>query len=338
MRDILDLKEAARQRIRQERLQVYGIKTISSADLAAKQFPPIRWAVPNLLPEGYGLLGGRPKIGKSWLALDLALAVALGSCALGSKDYRAPKGTVLYLALEDNERRLQARQARLLQGGSAPADLHIATEWKRLDDGGLEALEQWLGEYPDTRLIIIDTLVRAKPRLKRGADAYEHEMDVGALLQGLAHKHRTCVLAIHHTRKTPSENSDFIDEITGSTGITAAPDFVAKLSRGRREDTGLLEITGKDLPEIELALKFTACAWVLLGDAREYQVSRTQELVLDCLRQSPEALSPREIADTTELTEAYVKKTLRNLIDAGLVARASRGRYSLQRETNLYRI
>ncbi|MDD3493145.1 MAG: AAA family ATPase, partial [Candidatus Thermoplasmatota archaeon] len=170
MDNVKILKEA-RQRIKAEKLQAdYGIKTITGADLAKKEFPPIRWAVPGLLPEGYGILGGRPKIGKSWLAFDLALAVASGGYAIGSNEYPVESGTVLYLALEDNERRLQERQKILLNGqAGGPQDLHLVTNWKRLNEGGLEALEAWLDANPDCRLVIIDTLARAKPRLKRGA-------------------------------------------------------------------------------------------------------------------------------------------------------------------------
>lgn len=328
MDNVKILKEA-RQRIKTEKLQVeHGIQTITGADLAAKVFPPIKWAVPGLLPEGYGILGGRPKIGKSWLAYDLALAVASGGYAIGSNEYPVDPGTALYLALEDNQRRLQERQNKLLNGlAQGPDNLHLTTDWKRLHEGGLDALAQWLEAYQDCRLVIIDTLARVKPRLKRGADAYENDMEIGGQLQAIAHKYHVCLLAVHHTRKSKSETGDFIDELSGSTGITGAPDFVAQLSRGRREDTGILEITGKDIPEIELALKFENCLWTFLGNAQEYQISQTQSNILNCLKNSGETLGPKEIAERTGIKEYYVKELLPKLLDAELIEKTGHGKY-----------
>ncbi len=84
----------------------------SAADLLRKELPPVRYVVPGYIAEGLTVLAGRPKLGKSWLALDLAVAVATGGAALGS--IRVEQGDVLYLALEDNERRLQKRLMQLL--------------------------------------------------------------------------------------------------------------------------------------------------------------------------------------------------------------------------------
>jgi len=62
-----------------ERLASFNI--IRADALVAKQFREPRWAVPDLVPEGLGLLAGKPKTGKSWLALDLGIAVAAGGRA-----------------------------------------------------------------------------------------------------------------------------------------------------------------------------------------------------------------------------------------------------------------
>ncbi|AEB08418.1 AAA family ATPase [Desulfobacca acetoxidans] len=328
---IINIADEARQRIKAEKLQnEHGIKTITGADLAGKVFPPIRWAVPGLLPEGYGILGGRPKIGKSWLAFDIALAVASGGYAIGSNEYPVDPGTALYLALEDHERRLQERQAVLLNGqAGGPERLHLTTEWKRLHEGGIEALEAYLTAYNDCRLVTVDTLARVKPRLKRGADAYENDMEIGGKLQAIAHKYHVCLLAVHHTRKSKSETGDFIDELAGSTGITGAPDFVAQLSRGRRENTGILEITGKDIPEIELALKFENCLWTYLGNAKEVRISQNQETILNCLKNSSEPLKPKEISQMTDIGENYVKNILKILLDTELIKKTGYGKYCI---------
>jgi RecA-family ATPase len=104
-------------------------------ELLAKKLPTVRWAVPGMLPEGLILLAGKPKQGKSWLALDLAFAIAAGGAVLGK--IPVEQGGVLYLALEDNERRLQARAKQLLASmGAVPAGIVFEVQWPRLDQGG----------------------------------------------------------------------------------------------------------------------------------------------------------------------------------------------------------
>ena len=114
---------------------------IRAADLLAKGLPEHRWAVRDVLPEGVALLVGRPKIGKSWLALNLALAIASGGYALGR--IRVEAGDVLYLSLEDNERRLKARLTSILGKDQCPDRLTLSTAWPRLDDRGLQWLDAW---------------------------------------------------------------------------------------------------------------------------------------------------------------------------------------------------
>ena len=112
---------------------------LSATELMAIEFPEPRWIVPGIVPEGTTILAGKPKMGKSWLALGTSVAVAAGGVALGTK--KVERGAVLYLALEDNPRRLQSRLKKLLPGGAAPEGLELATEWPRLGDGGLRPLK-----------------------------------------------------------------------------------------------------------------------------------------------------------------------------------------------------
>src|SRR5215831_5345951 len=114
----------------------------TAASLQTMAFPPMRFVLPALVPEGLTLLVSRPKLGKSWLVLDIAIATASGRFTLG--DLRPVQGDVLYLALEDGPRRLQRRMTRVLPTfGAAWSDrLEIATEWPRADEG-LEEIRRW---------------------------------------------------------------------------------------------------------------------------------------------------------------------------------------------------
>ena len=102
-----------------------------------KEFQPPRSVIPNFVPDGPTLLCGPPKIGKSWMALDWAIAVVTGGLALG----RLPveQGEVLYLALEDSDRRMQKRLGKLLSDGMSPKGLYIRTRtdgFPLLEQGG----------------------------------------------------------------------------------------------------------------------------------------------------------------------------------------------------------
>lgn len=193
----------------------------SARDLMAQDLPPVRWAVEGILPAGVAILGGKPKMGKSWLALGLAVAVAAGGRALGKVP--VDEGPALYLALEDNRRRLQSRMKKLLAEGEAPAGLALATEWPRLGEGGLENLEAWLEENPAARLIVVDTLKKIRPAAGTGNRSL-YDVDYEALepLIPLAGKHNVAVLVVHHLRKMLA--ADPLDELSGSTGLSGGVD------------------------------------------------------------------------------------------------------------------
>jgi hypothetical protein len=84
--------------------QPWQDRIVSFAELQKEKFPPMTYVVPDIVPEGVTILAGRPKIGKSWLALELCLGVASGTPVLGNIE--PATGDVLYLALEDNPRRI----------------------------------------------------------------------------------------------------------------------------------------------------------------------------------------------------------------------------------------
>src|SRR5262249_3528333 len=143
----------------------------TAAELVAAEFPEPRWAVPGIIPEGASLLAGGPKLGKSWLMLNLAIAVASGGRALGR--IRVDKGDVLYLPLEDTARRLRDRLIAILGNEPPPDGLTLELECPRLPDGGADHIEAWIAEHPAARLIIIDVLVRVRGKVSERANAYQ---------------------------------------------------------------------------------------------------------------------------------------------------------------------
>lgn len=211
------------------------------------------WAIPGLLPEGLLLLVGKPKQGKSWLALQFAFAVSAGVTTLNT--YQARLGEVLYLALEDTPQRLQVRSQLVLSTMTTPPQsLTFAVQWPRLDQGGLAQLEAFAGGHPLLRLIVIDTWAMVAPGTPSRSRSYEMEYAGLAPLKQFASAHHITLLLVHHLRKTPGQ--DILDEITGSTGLIGAVDGMLILKRVREQEEALLFVTGRDLPEQSLSLVF----------------------------------------------------------------------------------
>jgi len=300
----------------------------SLQDLLSREVSPVRWAIPEILPEGLTLLVGKPRLGKSWLALSLALSVAAGGMALGTQP--VTRGDVLYVALEENARRLQARARQLLASMTGvPSGMECALDWPRLNEGGLTSLEDYLKAHPNTRLVVIDTWARLAPLSgKRRCPQYEGDYKALTPLKRLADTYHVSILAVHHLRKTDS--SDVLDELTGSIGITGAVDGTLILKRERGQTEGSLFVTGRAIErEHQLALSFDAATaqWTLVGNTEEVGHTRARQEILELLReQGSEGMSPREVAEVLEKNYHTTRSLLRKMEDTGQVRRSA-GRY-----------
>lgn len=283
--------------------------TFTAAELMATVLPPPKWAVPDLIPEGVILLAGKPKLGKSWLALGLGVAVSTGGVALGTKSVR--RGDVLYLALEDNQRRLQTRLGLLLAGGRAPEKLHMALGWPRLDGGGAEKLADWLEEHPDARLVVVDTLKKIRPRTSANRSLYEMDYEALEPLLPIAAEYGVGIVVVHHTRKADAD--DPLDTISGSTGLTGGVDGTMVLKRERGRADAYLHIAGRDIEEdTELALKWDpeTVGWRIVGDAEEYRLSEERAEIVRVLEERDEPMTPTEVADVLDKKTNTVKQRM----------------------------
>jgi len=192
---------------------------VTARQLLSMEFAPPKWVIPQLIPTGLTVLAGKPKAGKSWLCMDIGTAIALGDVVLG--DIHVPQGKVLYLALEDNLRRLRERLTRVLEGQPSNENLIISTSWKRLDEGGLDDLEHCIDEE-GFDLIMIDTLARI--RSAQHSQSYHYDGDYQSLipLQELAIDREKAIILVHHLRKKDSD--DPFELVSGTTGITGCAD------------------------------------------------------------------------------------------------------------------
>lgn len=239
---------------------------ITASDLFGAEFPPPKFVVDGLIGDGLTVLGGKPKGGKSWLALLLGWAVASGQSVDGRATWQ---GEVLYLALEDTPRRLQGRLHKLHSdlGWEPPAALTIQTAWPRVDDGGLYGIAEWLeARKGAARLVIVDVLAKFRKPQKGSANNYADDYEAVGGLKEVVDHYGAAGLFVHHTRKLKAE--DPFDEMSGTYGISGPADTLWILENEAQESR--LYVRGRDIAEATVPLRYTRDSgrWVL-GAARD---------------------------------------------------------------------
>ena len=292
--------------------------------IMATVFEPIRWTIPGYVPEGFSVLAGRQKLGKTWLAIDWALAVACGGYAMGGID--CEQGDVLYIDMENGPRRIQRRIDAIYPAGASRPDLsrlEWVTKAPALDAGFIDCLEDWRASAANPRLVIIDVLQRIKPAGKAARNAYENDYSIWSPLQEWATENGIAVVGLHHTRKGGAD--DPLESLSGSNGLSACADTTLVLDKDANGIT--LYVRGRDVEELESALNFASGIWSVQGDAADIRRSSERNQILDALEASAEPMSPGEIADATHMTNQNVRQTLSRMARAGEVMKAGRGRY-----------
>lgn len=293
-------------------------------DIMATAFPPMKWIVEGYIPEGLSILAGRQKLGKTWLALDWALAVSCGGAAMGS--IFCEQGDVLYIDLENGQRRIQGRINVLFPSEKNRPDLSRldwANDAPDINKGLLPALDEWRLSVPKPRLVIIDVLQRLKPAGRVGQTSYESDYDAMSGLQQWATKQRVAVVALHHTRKGGAD--DPLEALSGSNGLSACADTTLLLDRSGSGIT--LYVRGRDVEEKESALRFLSGIWNLIGEAAEIRRTDERSKILSALLTADEPMTPREVAIATGMPRNNVDQLLFKMAKAAEVMKSARGRY-----------
>lgn len=301
-----------------------------ASDLLARSYPDLHWNIDGILPAGTMLLFGRPKKGKSFLTLLIAVSVAAGRPVFG----RPSSGRrVLYLALEDSERRLQRRLKQCSGSlGIAPAEfadnLHVAVTSKRVDNGLIEELRGWMAAFEDTGLVVVDMLKKVTGSVDPRKTLYDQQAEVGHALTTLSHDYpHLSIVVVHHSRKMQAD--DPFDMVSGTTGLSGSYDSLAAIadSPGCR----VLHITGRDIESVEIPLQMNERGMYTLAmpdpeDIASAMMSDSRRAVFDAVA----ATLPMDIADIIKgcrLERHIVDNQLSRLARAGLVKRVGRGKY-----------
>jgi len=225
------------------------LHTMSMSELYETVYPSRPPIIDGLLYPGTYLLAGAPKIGKSFLVAQLAYHVSTG---LPLWEYSVKKSTVLYLALEDDYRRLQDRMFRMF-GVESTENLHFATCAKQIGNGLEAQMDLFLREHSDTRLIIIDTLQKVR-EISSEAYSYASDYEIVGKLKQFADQFGICLILVHHTRKQPA--NDKFEMISGTTGLLGCADGAFLLQKERGSSlSATLDIIGRDQGEQKIFLQ-----------------------------------------------------------------------------------
>ena len=298
------------------------LTVIDGETLMNTRLEPTKFCIDTLLPQGITILGGAPKIGKSWLVLDLCLRIAKGESVW---DMPTTKGTTLYLCLEDTLRRVQERLNCITD--DVPSNAFFATAAHTLAEGLCDEIRAFVKEHPDTVFVAIDTF-----QIVRNSSAdtsYGNDYDEIRQMKQLADELNISLLLVHHLRK--QGDSDPLNKLSGTTGIIGAVDSVFVLDKSKRgESLATLVCTGRDIEYRQLELKFSSkdFVWELKSDSRE----------------QPEKILPPEmeslvnfmkeqkffVGGNSEFVELFNKHTDCEVTVKGLKRMMGRWRYDLE--------
>ena len=271
------------------------LQTVNADTLLYEPLEKPSFVVDSLIPTGLTLFCGSQKIGKSWLMLKLCLCVSQG---ISLWDMPTQEGDVLYLCLEDTFCRIQDRLFHLTD--EASGRLHFAVASDKLSDGLIVQLEDYLKEYPDSRLIVIDTLQKIRTASKDNAYASDYG-DI-SLIKDFADRHSLAVIVVHHIRK--QNDSDVFNKVSGTTGLTGSADATFVLEQeSRASNAAKLYVTGRDTPYQEFTLRFRNCSWELVERKEQEQLAK--EAIPDILFRLVDFMQGREewTGTATELLE-----------------------------------
>lgn len=249
---------------------------ITGRELQLLELPPVEFLVDNILPMGLVLLGAPPKSCKSYMCMQMCLAICTGDNFLG---FHTKKHGCLYMDLESNRKRPQDRQDQILQGDDAPLNLHIVTRSGPMGKGFEEEIRRMISQYPDIKLVIVDVFRKVRPGAKRGMDPYDRDYEDYGAVKALADDLKITIILVTHTTKMKHPDDPF-NELIGSAGTLGSVDVAMVIKKESRDaETAKLYVSGKDVEDQCYEIRFDGKRhiWEKLGTSQEVEARRLRE-------------------------------------------------------------
>lgn len=272
--------------------------------------------IDGILSNGLAILSGDSKIGKSWMVLWLCLKISLGEPVWGLPTAQTD---VIYLALEDNDWRIQQRMQELID--EPPKNLHFGFSCGKLGAELEGQIKDVLDDNPNTGLLFIDTLQMVRDNVSSRVNAYAQDYKDLSALKKIADDHKMCIFLVHHNRKE-HDGSNVFNDMTGSTGIAGVADTCMVL---RKEDRfgndAVLSITGRDIEEKRLKLAMRKNVWEVT-EALDTSALRRERIPQFLFQIADYLLKEKSFTGTvTELLAAIGDETTKANVASKLITR-----------------
>ena len=309
-------------------------KCFNVSDLIADPPPPVEWIVPGVLPSvGLYLLSGPPKLGKSFLALGLCWSVACGGFLFGSDRFRTRQAKILGLFLEDSKGRIYHRLIGLQESMNAATipEMRLGIECPpigpELEAFVLDEVSR-MGDGP--KLVIIDILAKVQKATDGRRNAYKSDTDEMGTLQTFAQRNGLCIVAITHDRKAPAkgEESDPFMAVTGTAGIIGAVDGALLLRRKRKSTTGKLFVSGREMGEQEIPLRFEDGYWVIDPEAEQEPVNENDARIVSLLYDRV-SITAADVMEGLRIDRVHARQLLCRAVNRGTIKRLSLGNFGM---------
>ena len=294
--------------------QLDGFNLISIGDLSTKEFAPIDWLLEPFLPRpSLTLIAGPPKVGKSWLCLFFALQIA------------SHENEVIYLANEDNERRLKDRINSICL--FPPDGLHFiaglsAEKVVPKGDAAHDFLRALVSRRPATKCVIVDTLaaIRADVTQKRSRDEYSLSEEEFSNLRKLAHELGITLILVHHTRKANENDAHPVERILGSQGIAATVETIMVMKQELGSQDIALHVTGKDVEQQELCFPWERPGFGWPTELVKAKLGPFQSKCLAYIKDNPRC-TQTSITEALGCDKSQTSRAVDRLLERGLIIR-----------------
>lgn len=305
-----------------------NVKRVSANALRAQEFPPLKWFASGLLHEGNCIFAGKSKRGKSWLAFNIAISLALGDDVLGHYEVPYPV-KVAYCALEDGDRRMN-RRIKQIEASRDLSNLEIVFAMPKLAEGGYDFIEHLIAKE-GFQVVIIDVLAKVDDQGKSGPKGYQEVYDTLGRLHELRNKHTFALIMITHLRKAEAE--EVSEQIMGSMAYVGIQDVVWVFQRKYGDNFGYLEVLDKDMAEksIEIEFKEAEGLWTFVGEGDEHAASKEEFEILQYLREETKPQSIKQIMEGIGMPAgkfSAFRKRLQRMEKDHKLLRTDRGMYA----------
>jgi hypothetical protein len=289
-----------------------GLSILSVDGLMSKTFPPIKWLVEPLLPQpSLTMIAGPPKVGKSWLCLRLALHLVEN------------QHQIVYVANEDNERRLQSRLVSV--NPFAPKGIfflaglsnEVQIPKGQRSHAFIKALK---AKYPNLTCIVIDTFASIRAETPRGnkKDEYTLLHDEISALRRITYETGVSIILVHHTRKASDSDQNPVERLLGSQAIGATVDTIMVLKQAAGSLDVELHAKGKDIEQQDLLLEWQGPGFGWPKEITEAKLGQFQEVCLEFIRKHPRC-TRTFLCEELNRDKSQVSRAVSRLIEVGFV-------------------